>query len=142
MNCEELILSVIVILLMMFLIAYVCTCRSARSKHAKHGFSDKPTSKPNLMWGGVPLQPNSIMDHGNTGMSQGRLPVPNSKTAIRRLQAETVTPPWSSESDKIDEKNGDYAEHFLSKRSAESKGFSKRGSFKNATAIRYMKMER
>lgn len=148
MNCEELILSVIVILLMMLLIAFVCTCRkSNRLKDAKNlrRFSDKELNAPDpkLIWGGVPFHTNSVMDHSDAGFNKGFLPITNSMTALHRLEAETVTPPWSSDGTAcMESKAGDYVEHFMQKRSTENNGFRKMGSFKNATAVRYMKMEK
>lgn len=149
MNCEELILSVVVVLLLMLLISFVFKCKNNRYHYHENPedrqyFSNKTSQKPlpKIMWGGVPINVNSVMDHGDTGMDDGLLPVSNSKTAIRRLQAETVTPPWMSDSIEPDTITGDFAEHFLNKRSAERNGFKKQGSYKGATGVRYMKIEK
>jgi hypothetical protein len=138
MNCEELVLSVVVILLLMLLIAFVCVCMSPESET----FTDPPVSDPRLQWGGVSLKVNNVMDHGNTGYREGKLPLPNSMTAIRRSLAEDVTPPWSSA--ETPESNGGvgYAEQFLAKRDMEHKRFPNRGFSKGATGVRYMKMEK
>jgi hypothetical protein len=151
MNCEELILSVVVILLLMFLIAFMCSRVSQRDY-----FADAPSPapeqapalgkrQPRLEWGGVPVQMNNVMDHGNTGMNRGMLPVTNSRTAIQRLVAETVTPPWSDEGYGTEEAfnpGGDsYVKQLLKKKKGERKNFKSHGAYKNATGVRYMKME-
>ena len=149
MNCEELILSVVVILLLMFLIAFMCSRVSQRDY-----FADAPVQapvralekrQPKLEWGGVPIQMNNVMDHGNTGMRRGMVPVTNSRTAITRLIAETVTPPWSEEGYGTEEAfnpGGDsYVTQLLKKRKGERKSFKDHGAYKNATGVRYMNME-
>jgi hypothetical protein len=101
--------------------------------------------QPILEWGGVPIHINSVMDHNNADLSQGKLPVTNSRTAIKRLEAETITPPWSEEGYGTEESfnpGGDsYVKQHLKKRKGERKSFKNTGTYKNATGVRYMKME-
>lgn len=146
MNCEEIILSVIVILLLMILIAYVCKC--ATEQYRLDTFSDledpeDPANKPEpkYMWGGVPISFNSVMDHGETGLSRGELPIINSLTAIKRLQAESYTPPWDT-TPYQKSSGAEYVDHFMQKKRFEGKAFPSRGMTKNTTAVRYMKLEK
>jgi hypothetical protein len=147
MNCEELILTVVVILLLMLLIAFMCS-----KVYQRDYFADAPEQAPALgknqprwEWGGFPVKINNAMDHSNTGMDQGLLPVTNSLTAIERLQAETITPPWSAEGYGTEEAfnpGGDsYVTQHLRKRKGERASFKSPGAYKNVTGVRYMKLE-
>jgi hypothetical protein len=139
MACEELILSVVIILILMLLIACLSSWFSQKDYFDDAAILDK--KQPKLEWGGVPIQINSVMSHGNLGMEQGKLPVTNSYSAIQRLQAETVTPPWSDEGYGQESNNTDgesYVTQYLSKRKNERNSFKAPGAYKNTTGVRYM----
>jgi hypothetical protein len=143
MHCEELILSVVVVLLLMFLIAFMCSCVSKKDDFADVHVLDEKQS--NLKWGGTEIQLNNVMVTGNLGMERSRLPVTNSRSAIKRLIAETITPPWSSEEtgkvDSFNPSSDSYITQHLKKKKSERKNFVSHGAYKNATGVRYMKME-
>jgi hypothetical protein len=141
MECNSLILSVIVILLMLILISYVCTCLSAKEPK-QESFSS------NLTWGGVPLSINSVMDLKGTGRQEGKLPIRNSKTAINKIHSDSTIPPWSGNVnfDSVEEawgvdgqkdKSEQFTDHFLQKKRVVGSSFEKHKP-KSLTAQRYM----
>lgn len=97
-----------------------------------------PPSNLNLVWGGVPVNYRSTMDH-TTEEEPTYLPVTNSMTAIKRLQAESNTPPWSDDSSESfdSKKGGDFINLYMQKKSKAADTF-KPGLIKNHTALRHM----
>jgi putative salt-induced outer membrane protein YdiY len=146
MNCEELILSVVVIILLMLLMAFMCSQVSQNDYFTNSPEPvqlDKP--QPRLDWGGVPVQINDVMSHGNTDASNKMLQVDNSLTAIKRLTAKTFSPPWSAEGYGTEEAfnpgGNSYITQHLRKRKSERKNFKGYGNHKNVTGVRYMHLE-
>ena len=164
MNCEELVTSIVIITILLIIMA--CTCTRSFETDPDSEYDESPNecnrdqftthqvtknigrpstlNNPDVIWGGVPIDYRSTMDHAYPSINKGFLPVTNSMTAIRRLQAEDTTPPWSAPNPDAKEsfdsrKGGDFVDLIMAKRGTIARTFQP-GLTKNNTAIRHLKV--
>lgn len=115
MECGNLALGVVILLITICTLLLLCK---------KDGFSDYDRNK-SLSWGGVPLNPVSVLYTGGGGHIDGALTLVNSRTAIDRSINKTKTPPWA---DTIDTDSTDDVDHFLTKKKKQRSRFKPGGS--------------
>lgn len=126
MNCEELIWSIVLILMLMFLVAYICSQISRTNCYG-----------------------DLTSDEGNLDIWKNQIPnnmrrVADTKLCIPKKQRPVADTKLYYDSGNLEKSvnpvDNYITQHFIKKK-RELKNFKSYGAYKNATGVRYMKME-